>query len=365
MFFAQSEPAGAAVDRVSRISADRAVFDRFLRRVRRRFVILRVLERTGLGLLGGCGAALPLLGIVLWRGLPSLPIAAAALIGGGLAGALWGILTRPNTLAAAMEADRQLQWADLLSSAWMVATRHPHDPYAAAVMRAADARCRAASPSSVLLNRLGARAWGGIGLAAALVVVLGLLPSVAISTRAGERAASPGALAALTHQETPSQASSLAQPRRTAREQDPEELGGTHVNGVEQPPPQPRVANGVQDPPPENHLTERESTGQGSGTSRSPDHPDGQPFQTPDATDAHEATQSARPAGGVGRTSGSGVRPRAAGESAGLSAKSSQPPPPWRASGWPDDVRHALGAVESGRVPDAYRDMIRGYFERQ
>jgi hypothetical protein len=40
------------------------------------------------------------------------------------------------------------------------------------VLAIADDRCRRHAPSQVLLNRLGRRAWGGIGLAAALVLTL-------------------------------------------------------------------------------------------------------------------------------------------------------------------------------------------------
>jgi hypothetical protein len=36
---------------------------------------------------------------------------------------------------------------------------------------------------------------------------------------------------------------------------------------------------------------------------------------------------------------------------------------PWTSDRWPADRAAALQAVQDGRVPDAYRDLVRDYFD--
>jgi hypothetical protein len=37
-------------------------------------------------------------------------------------------------------------------------------------------------------------------------------------------------------------------------------------------------------------------------------------------------------------------------------------PPPWKGADWPSEVRQARMALERGHIPDAYRDLVNGYF---
>jgi hypothetical protein len=73
-----------------------------------------------------------------------------------------------------MEADRQLRLGDLLSTAWSV-RGDAGEPWRQTVANLADAACRAARPSEVLLRRWGARAWGAISLSTALLLVVAVL----------------------------------------------------------------------------------------------------------------------------------------------------------------------------------------------
>ena len=132
----------------------RSPLDRFVGAVHRRYVVQRLLERTGLGVLGGCAAAALLLPLLLWQDRPAVPAAAGALCLGGALGLLWGVTRRPTLLGAAMEADRQLGLADLLGTATALARggRGTGDPWAGAVLASADARCRELRPRSVLLR---------------------------------------------------------------------------------------------------------------------------------------------------------------------------------------------------------------------
>ncbi|MEZ0267806.1 MAG: hypothetical protein ACAI43_24025, partial [Phycisphaerae bacterium] len=171
--------------------------ERFISAVRRRMMLLRVLERVGVCALLGSLICLMIMGLRLWSG-QAIGWAPAIVMGASvLTGAAWGLWKRPGQLRAATEADRQLKLNDLLASA--IATSHgtsvhagaertnfarsgapnpsPEISFAAIVLSLADAAVANARLSSLRLHRLGARSWGGIGLSVALVGVLALLGS--------------------------------------------------------------------------------------------------------------------------------------------------------------------------------------------
>src|SRR5688572_21535800 len=168
--------------------------ERFLRRVHRRWVLLRAVESAGVGAAIGCAAALALVPVLLWRDRPAVSVALTLMAVAGAAGLLFGLTRRPTLYAAAVEADRQLDLHDLLASA--LASLDSNDGWGGAVVAHAEARCRTLSPDAILLNRLGVRAWSGIGLAAALVLTLSLLssrpePSIASNTATVARRSAP------------------------------------------------------------------------------------------------------------------------------------------------------------------------------
>jgi hypothetical protein len=344
-----------------------AGFEQFVRRVHRRYVLLRLLERTGLGILGGCAAAMPLLGIALWRGLATLPLAATAVVLGAVAGAWWGFISRPSTLAAAIEADRQLDWADLMSSAMAVQSRSQDDPWVGVVTAAADARCRGVGPSAVVLNRLGARAWGGIGLAAALVAVLGLIPTYAISTQAGDIPGSAkNLIAGPDSQEQQGRSGTRSVARRTPTQEEPDDPGASRMNGVE-PIPQQESGRAKSAASDDRHRenSNPDPNGQGKGASHS-NAPTVDPRNRSQAgTGSRVASAEGNPADGVGEASArAGEGSGASGQAAGSNRDRVRPAPPWKSADWAVHSQHAADAIDSGRIPDAYRDMVRGYFER-
>lgn len=327
--------------------------------------MVHLAERAGLGTLFGCAAALPLITVLLWRGMPAIALAMMALAIGMASGLLWGILTRPSRLAAAMRADRQFGWADLLSSAILIQSKTPSDPWAAAVRVAADARCRDVSPSSVLFRRLGVRVWGGIGLATALVVALGMIPTIAEPTRAdGGLNAGSNSLAALAG-ESQGAVGSGSVPRRTAAQQESEDPNASRTSGIEQP--TQRVEEGNSDSS-ANRLsreTATDSSGRGTGASQSRTVNPSNHLADAPGTGAQETTSSGKVSAGAGKTSAPGAaKGEAAGESSGNSQQARQPVPPWQSTDWAADSQRANRAVEGGRIPDSYRDVIRGYFEQ-
>jgi hypothetical protein len=315
----------------------------------------------------GCLAALPLLAILLWRGMPALNLAIASLSIGALAGLLYGGMTRPTTMAAAMEADRQLEWADLLSSAMSVIERSREDPWAQVVAQIADACCRTTSPSTVVLNRLGARAWGGIGLASALVIVLGLLPTYAAPTHAGDsRASANNPLAAMENLNQKSHSGTQSFARRTATEQDPDDPRASHMGESDsqtKPPSGDANLPANDDRHRPNDTTDPNDAGSGASHSIAPTSTGLNRAQN--GTHSMLASRAGKTSGGVGTSS----TPRstgehATGEAAGTNQAGSKSSAPWQSADWASHSQKAMDALETGRIPDAYRDVVRGYFER-
>ncbi|HEX8914585.1 MAG TPA: hypothetical protein VF796_19705, partial [Humisphaera sp.] len=90
---------------------------RFLAAVHRRAVLLRVAERSALGLLGGAAVAAVLVPLLWWNGQPAVPATLAAAAVGTAAGFTWALARRPSRLDAAVLADEQLDLHDLLGTA--------------------------------------------------------------------------------------------------------------------------------------------------------------------------------------------------------------------------------------------------------
>jgi hypothetical protein len=150
--------------------------ERFVRKIHRRLVLIRAVEHLGVCVSVGCGIALPLLAILLLRGQSVVSL--LLVIGSfcSLAACVLTIQRWPTLLQAAGEADRQLNLDDLLTTAVRL-DRYSCDSMSGSVLAMADARCGRISPSTVILNRYGARAWGGIVLSLAAVIAVSLMPA--------------------------------------------------------------------------------------------------------------------------------------------------------------------------------------------
>ena len=224
------------------------------------------------------------------------------------------------------------------------------DPWARAVVAVADQRCGSLSPDAIILRKLGARAWGGIGLAAAMVVTLGALSALPADSRAREDAfARSEATAAVTTGDTPD----AAEPREARSPKfDPAE-GAISGESPETAEPSARVGQ------PTALRSADPSSGNGTGVGRTNSKPHGE--LTP-AGHGGDATMGTAPAGG-GATGQ--IPPPTASTAAGTTtaARLSKPSsPPWQSPSWPADRADALRAVQTGRVPDNCRDVVREYF---
>jgi hypothetical protein len=353
--------------------------DHFLTAVHRRHVALRVLERTGLCVLVACGACALLIPLLLWQGQSALAPAVWVLAFAATGGLLWGGLRRPGRLEAAMEADRQLRLADLLGTALML-RKSPGaaDPWAASVLATADARCRELSPSSVILHRLGARTWGGIGLATALVLAVALLASSPTDTRAarsdavaGDRPVASDASPAVDRPLVAASPSGAPRsiPQGSGTDRDSGRPGLTDSAQGKGPDTAPRRPGESPDGRPGAGDTSGGTSGS-SSTERRAARPPPKASAEGQGTAAVGATRpSARASAGVGRASDPSADPSTAdgalGSTAGATAGTAPATPPWAAPGFDSGARRAQEALDSGQVPAAYRDIVRKYFERR
>lgn len=327
-------------------------FDRFLRAAHRRWVAWRVVERVGLATLCACALSLPLIAVLWQRGEPPLPVVAFVLGMGVVVGVVWGIVNRPTRLDTAIEADRQFHLHDLLSTSFLLPRcAYTDDATRATIAALADARCRRLAASRMVLNKLGARTWAGIGLAAALVLTLSLMTTSPTRTmaRTNQEQAfdNPSQARRRFASNPPLNASSSRLP--SAPSADPEEsasLPGEPNDGAVSRSAEPTA--GASDA----------GNGTGSASARA-DNRTPRTAPTPRAADARAGGSTHAGGAGIGTSTG------ASHDASALGA--SQPPgtstPPWRAPAWNADRARALRAVERGAVPDAYRDLVRAYFD--
>jgi hypothetical protein len=355
--------------------------ERFVRRVHRRYVALRAAEGLGLGALVGCAVGGLLLALLWWEGRGSLGPSLAAVAFGACVGLAWAVARRPRLIDAAIEADRQLGLADLLGTALTAGHDRVNDrpdPWAASVLALAEARCRTLAPSMVVLNRLGARAWGGIGLATALLLTLALLAGSPADSHAA-RANAPDRTTTNDPAVDPSAPPEhpllvVAGPQRTAPPESDNDDRSHPTPGAA--PADPRTADVTSSPgptgdPQSSHSSSAEASAgtNGSGQTRPPAaQPLSASSASPNPSEQHDPRPSKANATAAG--AGSSARDpasRAPGMTGNASAgsPSGQNAPPWQSDHWGQDVQQAHQAVDSGRVPAAYRDVVRKYFERE
>jgi hypothetical protein len=355
--------------------------DRFIRRVHRRYVVLRAAEGLGLGALVGCGVGLVLLALLWWEGRTALGPSTAAVAFGAGVGLAWGVARRPRLLDTATEADRQLGLADLLGTALTAGHSRINDqpdPWAASVLAVAEARCRTLAPSAVVLNRLGARAWGGIGLATALLLTLALLAGSPADTRAARANTLDRSKGNAANIEPPAQPEHpllvVGAPQRTApSESDNDDR--SHPTPIAAPADASAAdSTSASTPHTDPDSTRSPSAGAASGTSGSgqtkppPAPGTTPPSPTASASDHHDSPQPTAnsTAGGAGASTPNPTsrQPGLTGAGSAGSAAGRETPP-WQSDRWGQDVQNAREAVDSGRVPAGYRDIVRKYFERQ
>jgi hypothetical protein len=310
----------------------------FLRRIRRRWVAWRVVEFAGIGAASAAAVGLILVPVLVWRAEPATSFAVMLLAIGAVAGALWGATRRPTLLQTAVEADRQLGLHDLLSTA-LVAQQAGDGAFADVVLAHAESICRTRSPNELIVQRLGGRVWGGIGIVTALLLTISMMstqPGVT-QARSGVNRSNPQTTASnVVEPDSIQQTSTIAAHPETAgvsQHQTPDDPGDVSGDGHEA----------------SAHAQARSATtGDGSGTSA------GRTESAQVPTLQHSAVSRDN----AERLSSDAV-------SSSLPAAPNRPGrgiPPWRSSNWSVSRDAAMKDVQSGRTPDAYRDLVREYF---
>ncbi len=268
-------------------------------------------------------------------------------------------MQRPSALQAATEADRQLHLADLLSSALLVRTDAAGDTWAQTVVALADARSATLRPAHVMLNRWGARAWSGTGLATALLLSITTVSLRSTSTRA---------TGALTGLETKAPANDSVDDRPVLM------LSASRPPHAE-PPPALETSNPSES---EDHRSATDKhlhvtgeqphanrdTRSGDGSSSASTDPPGSLPPIPDSgTSAESESHEGSPGAGTGNPAHDPSKAGTSSTSAGA-GKASPRTPPWQSASWSADVRRAHESIERGDVPDTVRDLLREYFDR-
>lgn len=331
--------------------------DRFIRAVHLRWIIIRMIERAGVGVLAGSLVAGVLLPILLWRNQSPWSTLLGCLALGAAGGLLLGWIRRPTRLAAAVEADRQLDQADLLGTAYALPETSASDEWSAAVRFDAERRCGTLSANGIVLRRLGSRAWGGIGLAAALLVTVGLMFSDPLATRA-ERDLRTGLNATRRGEAT----TKWPEYRSTQSSLTPRE-GSTGESD--------RLLQAMSE-----RARDEGAVSQNKRGSRNQSHGDaasGAGSAESDArqsmpVDASPATPARSDSAVSGITTSASGSERAPDRGAETIRGTVTPAPmhrqrlPWQDASWSTDRVAAEHAIREGSLPDAYSDVVREYF---
>ncbi|MGH7179791.1 MAG: hypothetical protein ACREJC_20615 [Tepidisphaeraceae bacterium] len=307
-------------------------------------MVWRTLEHAGVGLLIASAFSATLLAVIWLRGGAPVEATLFALSLGAACGLTRSVLSRPGALDTAMRIDHTLGSPDLFSTALSLTQRRGEsDPFANAVVAIANARARGVSPSTLVLRRLGSRAWGGIGIAGASVLTLALLVSQPTQSRArsdlADRTTSTDQSIPIATTDVPSSASPFIAPAATATDDSSDSAQSANASA--------------------DRHADASAAASGDGASRTTDT--SAAASPPRARTAADSRSQLPASGGAGSAS--------AGESAGLSLGSVDAPvrtaaPPWSGPTWSADRAAALRTIQDARIPDDYRDLVREYFQR-
>lgn len=332
-----------------------SAFTRFLIRAHRRRIAWRLIEHAAIGVLVGCAVAAVLLLVAWWRQVDAIAPVLAVLFVSSIAGIVASIWRRPTLIDTARLIETQLDSPELLSSA-MLSTNHPDRSFVDALHALADARVAGVTPASLVLLRFGSRAWSGVGLAAASVIIVALMISAPINSREAIAKAPDSIDAWLTDR------ADSSKPQSTQN--------ASHVDEPSQ-----------RDPTPSRSIVDagaEASSKSSNSVARSREGVSGASANSRGAGSAHTDSQDSNliarnstsppissgtlAAGGSGAATNSGTLGLASAGS--VSASTPQQIAPWNSEHWSRDRDAALDAVRSGAIPDAYRSLVQDYFQR-
>jgi hypothetical protein len=280
-------------------------------------------------------------------------------------------LTRRPTLAqTALRADQQMKLHDLLTTALMP-QQFGDGAFRQVVVRQADAVCAQRSPSELIVRRLTGRAWSAIGLACSLVLTISMMSggsgvsSAHMPQNDGAQMPPPVSLLARDTQRAPESV------RVGARDADNTSRSGVRGRGAST----------------EESQASTENSGRGAkdvastprpGSSNQSIHENSDGGIASETNDANVAPLEKRIGGstgnpdgqlsngaGKGRSSVTNVagrdeQPDLSGQVAGAALDDRTA---WQFQAWNAGRDIANAEMTSGHIPDAYREMVRDYFD--
>jgi hypothetical protein len=335
-------------------------FEQFLIRARFHWTAWSIAEYAGLGLLCGCCCVFLLLPMLLWRGQHGQGVAIVLPSCGAALGAIIGFRRRPALRAVAQFADERFQTADLLATA--LALRGSNEPWNLNILNMADTFSIGLSPALLTPHQLGRRAWSGIAIALASAITLGFLSITTALDRAQAASVSADSNAWRAWQQNEAIQQDSPNHQIAAREaraeispdsQSPQDLTdrlqgrSSDQSSIDQSRPRQEQADA--------------GTGQGSAQS------DSSPGKMPTI---HIDRRSPIPANaGPIASAGAGHEVKPSSEqsaSAGqISPEQGDSVVSWRGAGWPAAKAKATAAIQSGLIPDTYRNLVHDYFQDQ
>ena len=331
--------------------------DQFLRKVHRRWLAWRTLERVGLCTVVACGFAAVLAALLIYRGEPALSLILAVMLAGVVCGLLLALIHCPTPLDTAIEIDRQLNLHDLLATALSLEQGRvaEHDPFDSSwrqtVLAQAAQRVQSLQPRDLVLHRLGARAWGGIGLSSALVVTMGLISAnpVISEARHPRRQAQPVL-------EPLAQTTPLSPNERTALPAAPQR-SSVVVHDDARPEDRATAIAAQAD----RHRLSNEQGVSGEGAGAGAAHTPVDPLIAESFAGSAESSEAGTgiPAGGAGRSDS--LLPHSEDAATGQAGSASTNLPQQDVVSSASTTTEGPG-VQLSDIPDDYRDLVRDYF---
>ena len=329
-------------------------FDRTLRRIHRRWIIIRIFERAGVSVVIAGIVALILSSILLYRGESALLLTCVCLSLGLLCGLAVGWISRPTVFDTATEVDRQLHLADLLGTALSIRQARTivaddlDAQWSETILSLAETRCATVAGEPLMLHRFGVRAWAGIGICTAIALTLGVLSMNPLVLEARNVPDNRHA-EVVTGQPASAPRSTRQSAIDPQLQREPESPRRSQFESPE--------ANRSESTSSSNSTTSDSAADQtGSGTGRTDSL-----AKTADLTGASDSSSKnvGDSATGGGKTSDHSTSGAA---SQGSATDGSLSSPPWRASDWPSAQQRADQQLHRGDIPDPYRDLVRDYF---
>ncbi len=346
--------------------------DHFVGALQRRLGMGRGIERVGVLLTFGCAAAAIAIPLGVLLGASALWLTLWILSASIALGMIAAWRAWPTRLTAAIEGDRQFKLDDLLSTAWSIRRTGAVTDNSAAALLLHEARtaCQTRSAKMLVTRRWGMARWVGLAIGVALVLTASAWWSVADSS--GVEVAGNVGGGFLTPKELRHERPTSSQ--RIERGATPESRGETKT-GEQFPDGTSSPQTGDSTQPLEDASSQADAhAGGGEGAGMGSAQTESRPTSPTALVGSQAATGADRATGleevsgvGGGRQSDEVNRDNEAesGEAGIVSDSVGHPAPPWASPHWRQDQSAATAAMRQGRVPDAYLDLVRAYFDQE